>query len=167
MTREQAIKLLVNATYSEEWQGNEQLAKAQHMAIDALEQEPIIYCEDCISREYTLEKAQEWKSMYPDSDTAREALTMMMNEIDNAPSVVPKPNKEYDYSKSVLENIKAGNGISREIPKEASEDLISRQDAIDALVRSSVYAWSAEENQIAHDWALKIISELPAKESDK
>lgn len=48
-----------------------------------------------------------------------------------------------------------------------SEDLISRQDAIDALVRSSVYAWSAEENQIAHDWALKIISELPAKESDK
>lgn len=40
MTRAEAIKLLVNATYSEEWQGNEQLTKAQHMAIEALEQEP-------------------------------------------------------------------------------------------------------------------------------
>lgn len=54
---------------------------------EALEQEP---SEDCISREYMLEKAQEWKNMYPDSDTAREALTMLMNEIDNAPSVAPK-----------------------------------------------------------------------------
>ena len=45
--------------------------------------------EDCISREYMLETAQAWKNMYPDSDTAREALTMMINEIDTAPSVVP------------------------------------------------------------------------------
>lgn len=47
MTRAEAIELLVNATYSEEWQGNKQLTKAQHMAIDALGQEPIIYCKDC------------------------------------------------------------------------------------------------------------------------
>lgn len=46
MTRQEAIELLVNATYSEEWQGNEQLAKAHHMAIQALEQEPIC-CKDC------------------------------------------------------------------------------------------------------------------------
>ena len=39
MTNERAIELLVNATYSEKWQGNEQLTKAQHMAIEALEQE--------------------------------------------------------------------------------------------------------------------------------
>lgn len=127
--------------------------------------------------------------------------------------------KEYDHSKSAWENIKEGNGISKEIPKESSEDLmsrqeaieiltasdyfwlrpseneaealniaiealkqlslpkiiikqgeqepredlISRQDAIHALARSSVYAWSVEEDQIAHEWALKIISELPAK----
>lgn len=48
MTREEAIKLLVNATYSDEFQGNEDLTTALHMAIKALEQEP---CEDCISRE--------------------------------------------------------------------------------------------------------------------
>lgn len=40
MTRQEAIELLVNATYSEEWQGNEKLTKAQHMAIKALEKEP-------------------------------------------------------------------------------------------------------------------------------
>ncbi len=40
MTREEAIKLLVNATYSDEWQGNEDLTTAHNMAIKALEQEP-------------------------------------------------------------------------------------------------------------------------------
>ena len=42
MTREEAIKLLVNATYSDEWQGNEDLTTAHNMAIKALEQEPIL-----------------------------------------------------------------------------------------------------------------------------
>lgn len=41
MTKEEAIKLLVNATYSDEWQGNEELTTAHNMAIQALEQEPI------------------------------------------------------------------------------------------------------------------------------
>lgn len=40
MTREEAIELLVNATYSDEWQGNEQLTKANLMAIKALEELP-------------------------------------------------------------------------------------------------------------------------------
>lgn len=39
MTREEAIELLVNATYSDEWQGNEQLAEANLMAIEALQAE--------------------------------------------------------------------------------------------------------------------------------
>ena len=39
MKYEQAISLLVNATYSREWQGNEKLAEAQHMAIDALKKQ--------------------------------------------------------------------------------------------------------------------------------
>ena len=39
MTREEAIELLVNATYSHEWQGNEQLTKANLMAIEALQTE--------------------------------------------------------------------------------------------------------------------------------
>ena len=47
MTREEAIKLLVNATYSDEWHGNEDLTTAHNMAIKALEQEP---CEDAASR---------------------------------------------------------------------------------------------------------------------
>jgi hypothetical protein len=37
MTKEEAIKLLVNATYSDEWQGNEDLTTANDMAIKALE----------------------------------------------------------------------------------------------------------------------------------
>lgn len=58
MTREEAIKLLVNATYSDEWQGNEDLTTAHNMAIKALEQEPktghwiltdddYVYCSEC------------------------------------------------------------------------------------------------------------------------
>lgn len=42
MTREEAIKLLVNATYSDEWQGNEDLTTAHNMAIKALEQESVL-----------------------------------------------------------------------------------------------------------------------------
>ena len=47
MKKAEAIELLVNATYSEEWQGNEKLTKAQHMAIEALEQDEIVRCKDC------------------------------------------------------------------------------------------------------------------------
>ena len=57
MTREEAIELLVNATYSDEWQGNEQLTKANLMAIEALQAEPVkhgewvlgdgYYCSSC------------------------------------------------------------------------------------------------------------------------
>ena len=36
MKREKAIQLLVNATFSEEWQGNEELTTAYNMAINAL-----------------------------------------------------------------------------------------------------------------------------------
>ena len=52
MTREEAIKLLVNATYSDEWQGNEDLTTAYNMAIKALEQQP---CEDTISRQAAID----------------------------------------------------------------------------------------------------------------
>lgn len=40
MTKEEAIEMLVNATYSDEWQGNEKLTTAHLMAIEALECEP-------------------------------------------------------------------------------------------------------------------------------
>ena len=41
-------------------------------------------------------------------------------------------------------------------------DLISRKDLINVIMRSSVYAWSAEEDKIAHEWVLNIINSLPA-----
>lgn len=52
MTREEAIELLVNATYSDEWQGNDDLQTAHNMAIEALKQEP---CDDAISRQAVLD----------------------------------------------------------------------------------------------------------------
>lgn len=36
MTKEKAIDILVNATFSDEWQGNEDLTTAYHMAVEAL-----------------------------------------------------------------------------------------------------------------------------------
>ena len=41
MTKEEAIDILVNATFSDGWQGNEELTTAYHMAIKALEQDSI------------------------------------------------------------------------------------------------------------------------------
>lgn len=84
MTRQEAIELLVNATYSEEWQGNEQLAKAQHMAIDALGQEP---SEEGISREWLVEEIarRDTTDGYVKTFGGREVIEIILN----APSVVP------------------------------------------------------------------------------
>lgn len=65
MTREEAIKLLVNATYSDEWQGNEDLTTAYHMAIQALEHPvrnvvAIVPCGDTISRQAVLDQTYLW-----------------------------------------------------------------------------------------------------------
>ncbi len=48
MTKAEAIEMLVNATYSDEWQGNEKLTTAHLMAIEALTaQERPIICPRC------------------------------------------------------------------------------------------------------------------------
>ena len=57
MKIDEAIELLSNATYSDEWQGNEELTTANSMAINALgkqiAQQPIVrglgqrYCPTC------------------------------------------------------------------------------------------------------------------------
>lgn len=44
-------------------------------------------------------------------------------------------------------------------------DLIKREDAIRELERSSVYKWSVEEDQLAHNWAISIIESLPSAET--
>ena len=41
-------------------------------------------------------------------------------------------------------------------------DYISRADAIEALSRSSVYAWSTEQDLVAHSWAIRILQSLPS-----
>lgn len=41
-------------------------------------------------------------------------------------------------------------------------DLISRADAIRELCRSSVYKWSVEEDQLAHNWSIGIINSIQA-----
>ena len=52
MTREEAIDILVNATFSDEWQGNEDLTTAYHMAIEALlEQTRWIPCSERLPEE--------------------------------------------------------------------------------------------------------------------
>lgn len=59
MTIEKAIKLLANATYSEEWQGNEDLQTAHNMAIEALKQETV--SRESYEHEYFLRKEFERK----------------------------------------------------------------------------------------------------------
>lgn len=46
MTNNDAIKLLVNATYSDDWQGNNDLQTALHLAISALERDRWISVEE-------------------------------------------------------------------------------------------------------------------------
>lgn len=44
-------------------------------------------------------------------------------------------------------------------------DYISRADAIEALSRSSVYAWSTEQDLVAHSWAIRILQSLPSADA--
>ena len=45
------------------------------------------------------------------------------------------------------------------------DDLVKRSIAIRELVRSSVYMWSVEEDQLAHNWAISIILSLPSSDA--
>ena len=68
-----------------------------------------------------------------------------------------------DYGLSYRADI---NGMIMQAPTIApSGDLVSRQDVIEALCRSSVYAWSIEQDQTAHNWALNIINALPSADA--
>jgi hypothetical protein len=46
-------------------------------------------------------------------------------------------------------------------------DLISREETIKTIMRSSVYAWSVEQDQIAHEWAIGIIEAIPSADRPK
>lgn len=89
MTREEAIKLLVNATYSDEWQGNEDLTTAYNMAIKALEQEP---CEDSVSRQEVINTIfEECSGEKLDIDFAK--VLLLQRKIKALPSATPERKK--------------------------------------------------------------------------
>lgn len=99
MTKAEAIELLVNATYSEEWQGNEKLTKAQHMAIEALEREP---SEDCISRQNTLDALYDKGS----SMTAwGEVLAMKWSDIQKCIEQLPSAEQKHGKWIPVTESL--------------------------------------------------------------
>ena len=60
--------------------------EAVNMAIKALEQQP---CEDCISRQYLIERATSWDKHFADSERY-----VSLTDIQNAPSVTPQPKSE-------------------------------------------------------------------------
>ena len=59
--------------------------EAVNMAIKALEQQP---CEDCISRQYLIERATSWDKHFADSERY-----VSLTDIQNAPSVTPQPKR--------------------------------------------------------------------------
>lgn len=75
----------------------------------------------------------------------------------------------YDDGQKMMDRIKAlPSAETHEIRTETHgvcSDLISRADVIRELVRSSVYAWSVEQDQSAHNWAIGIINSLPTAEA--
>lgn len=102
---------------------------------------------------YTSEYANAERIIY-EAD-AIEALAMLPS----AEQVISKLNNPCD---SLLTD--ESNGSKEHKSK---LDLISRQDVIEALCSSSVYAWSIEQDQTAHDWALNIIKALPSAEAEQ
>ena len=95
MRAEEEIKPIVNATYSDEWQGNEDLTTAHNKAIKALEQEP---CEDCVSRQ-TVNK-------WIDNDTYLTKTTKcrLEEELQNLPSVAPTRKKgKWIFTKTIFD----------------------------------------------------------------
>lgn len=121
MTREEAIKLLVNATYSNEWQGNEDLTTAHNMAIEALEiveefeKAQIISSGRLNGRTYAYKCGLE--------DGKRKALEQEEYYKDLAQS----------YEKTI---VKLAEAVTEQQP---NEDCVSRQALINAFPISDTY----------------------------
>lgn len=94
---------------------------------------------------------------------AKEIIGAMSWELYNQEVSDEKTIEALNMAIEALKQLSLPKIIIKQGEQEQREDLISRQDAIDALARSTVHAWSVEEDITAHNWALKIISELPAK----
>lgn len=86
MTREEAIKLLVNAIYSDEFQGNEDLTTAYSMAIKSLEQET---CDDAVSRQAVLNTLNNMDSTLDENRTVESYKELLAACYNDLPSVTP------------------------------------------------------------------------------
>lgn len=89
MTREEAIKLLVNATFSDEWQGNEDLTTAYNMAIKALAYNvrfKALEQGDTISRKDALAEIIRFST----EEGASVECQQLYCDVNNMPSVTPK-----------------------------------------------------------------------------
>lgn len=146
--------------------------EAIDMAIEALQREEAEekgYCHrikpkeyfknDAINRADAMAEFREWvkrANENGETPTWNDAVSLI-GSLPSAEQVTSKLNNPCD---SLLTD--ESNGSKEHKSK---LDLISRQDVIEALCRSSVYAWSIEQDQTAHDWALNIINALPSADA--
>ena len=123
MTRAEAIEMLVNATYSDEWQGNEKLTTAHLMAIEALEGVCFDeWCTDC--KEYDTKK----KCCPRFNKVIREAMKRVSHEDGTLEVKVEDATK---IGRVLIIDDKHSGGLYYPDEDEPEGDLISRADAID------------------------------------
>ena len=127
---------------------------------------------DLISREALKEAFKAWKNMddyYHDTDCNDIPLSEAFDLIDNAPTVETKTT--YDVNRAYDRGyITAMNAYAR--PK---GDLISRQDAIDALEEQLDYLQMLNKNEnptaegkwYGVNWARNTIADLPYKQNER
>ena len=177
MTREEAINWLKAISFV----SDNHITEAIDMAIEALHREEAEakgYCHrikpkelqsrpsiDLISRADAIKAVAEHFSfddgcsnIYKDIDYYKGIAEHILKNVPSAEQVTSKLNNPCN---SLLTD--ESNGSKEHKSK---LDLISRQDVIEALSRSSVYAWSIEQDQTAHNWALNIIKALPSADAE-
>lgn len=153
MTREEAIAILEVSKHMAT--SGRLYNQAIDMAIEALHREEAEangYCHRIKPKEYFSADADRPKVIGIDYSPYRIQTT--------APSAEQVISKLNNPCNSFL--TEESNGSKEHKSK---LDLISRQDVIEALCRSSIYAWSIEQDQTAHDWALNIIKALPSADA--
>ena len=160
MTREEAIERLNIHKSTSVFVDS--IAEAIDMAIEALSKPS----GNLISRADAIEAVKETKPIVRSTERnwgkmiAEQHSKELVKALKALPSAEQVTSKLNNPCNSLL--TEESNGSKEHKSK---LDLISRQDVIEALCRSSVYAWSIEQDQTAHDWALNIIKALPSADA--
>lgn len=117
--------------------------------------EPIMY--DCTKGCADLEKFTEAMDVLEKSNETQ--ISADRSERGNVPTETAEKSEPSEDVKVLTEDDYWEE--TKRVYGDPSGDLISREDAVKAICRSSVYAWSVEDDKTAHDWALSIINALP------